>query len=156
MGGIPNERKMRLLVQVQLPADIPVGVQDVARLVVTGDVVGQQARHVAVSEVALEVASEAEYSDPPEEILDALAKLTLYNMQESATEALERGDYVEATARLQNLATRLLDMGHEDLAKQTVSELNQVKQTRQLTDQGRKTIKYETRYLIAPDSGSLE
>ena len=152
LGGMQHERPMSALIQIQLPPNLPVGFIDVARFVVTGDVMADNRKHVVVSELGLEVAEEAEYEDPPESILDALGKLTLYNMQERATQALEQGNVAEATERLQNLATRLLDMGHDDLAKQTMQELHTLQATHVLSDEGRKTIKYQTRHLLAPDT----
>jgi Ca-activated chloride channel homolog len=152
LGGMQHERPLSALIQLQLPPNLPLGFLDVARFVVTGDVMADNRKHVVVSELGLEAANEAEYEDPPESILDALGKLTLYNMQERATQALERGDIAEATEQLQNLATRLLDMGHADLAQQTMQELNTLQATHVLSDEGRKTIKYQTRHLLAPDT----
>lgn len=152
LGGMQYERPLSTLIQLQLPPNLPLGFVDVARFVVSGDVMADNRKHVVVSELGLEVAEEAEYEDPPESILDALGKLTLYNMQERATQALERGDIAEATERLQNLATRLLDMGHQELAQQTMQELSTLQATHVLSDEARKTIKYQTRHLLAPDS----
>jgi len=152
LGGIPSERMMSILFQIQIPPNIPVGFHDIARIVVTGDYIRKELRHVSVVNFELEVAEEIEYEDPPEVILDALGKLTLYNMQERANEAMDRGDVAKATERLQNLATRLLDMGHQDLANETMKELNTIQLTNSLSDEGRKSIKYQTRHLMAPES----
>jgi hypothetical protein len=55
----------------------------------------------------------------------------------------------EATRRLENLATRLLEMGQNNLAQQTLSEAQYIAATRTLSDTGSKTIKYQTRALVA-------
>jgi hypothetical protein len=70
-------------------------------------------------------------------------------LQERAQEALESGDVNEATRRLENLATRLLAMGEEELANQALSEARRVAHTADLSDKGRKALKYQTRYLLA-------
>jgi Ca-activated chloride channel family protein len=152
LGGIQADRTVSVLFQVKIPANIPVGFHNIARIVVTGDVMVERRRHLAARDMGLEVATNAEYEDPPDEILDALGKLTLYHMQERANEALEDGDVAQATERLQNLATRLLDLGEEELAQQTMRELNTLQLTKSLSDEGRKTIKYQTRHLISPDA----
>jgi hypothetical protein len=69
-------------------------------------------------------------------------------MQERAQEALASGDVKEATRRLENLATRLLAMGEEELANQARSEARRVAHTSALSDSGRKTLKYQTRFLL--------
>jgi Ca-activated chloride channel family protein len=109
-----------------------------------------------VNDLSLEVREQEGIDDVPPAILDALSKLTLYRLQERAQEALERGDVVEATRRLENLATRLLAMGEEDLANQTLAEARRVAHTSGFSDKGRKTIKYQTRLLLAgPDMPDL-
>jgi Ca-activated chloride channel family protein len=87
--------------------------------------------------------------EPPVAILDALGKLTLYRMQERAQAALESGDVEEATRRLENLATRLLAMGEDQLANEAMSEARRVAHTSAFSDKGRKTLKYQTRHLLA-------
>ncbi|MFN8380141.1 MAG: VWA domain-containing protein, partial [Anaerolineae bacterium] len=74
--------------------------------------------------------------------------LTLYRMQERAQEALDKGDVRTATRRLENLATRLMEMGELELAAQAQMEAQQVSFTHSLSDVGRKTLKYQTRSLL--------
>jgi Ca-activated chloride channel homolog len=112
-------------------------------------------RHfAAVSDLSLEVGADDGDDEPPAAILNALSKLTLYRLQERANHALDQGNYAEATRRLENLATRLLEMGHEALANETLSEVQRVKVTRGLSDEGKKSIKYQTRYLLASSNSS--
>ena len=125
------------------------GQRQVARLVAEGDILANQQQHfLAVGDVMVEVNRKATGEYPPMAILDALSKLTLYRLQERANDALESGDVVEATRRLENLATRLLEMGEESLAGQTLAEARRVANTRQLSTKGRKTLKYQTRFLL--------
>jgi hypothetical protein len=74
----------------------------------------------------------------------------MYQMQERAREALERGDVTEATRRLENLATRLLAEGESELATQVLAEARRVAHTSGISDKGRMTIKYQTRHLLLP------
>ena len=73
-------------------------------------------------------------------ILDALGKLSLYRMQQKAEAALHSGKVEEATSRLENLATRLLAAGQEDLAQMAMVEARRVYNTNMLSEQGRKTL----------------
>jgi Ca-activated chloride channel family protein len=149
LGSLQATRPIAVLLQFQLPAGMATGFRSVARLMAVGDVLDNTQQHYqTVSDLSLEVAEGKQQEDPPAAIMDALSKLTLYRLQERAQQALERGDVVEATRRLENLATRLLDMGEEELAGQVRLEASRVAYTSALSDKGKKTIKYQTRFLL--------
>ncbi len=153
LGGLQINRPVSVLLQFQMPSNMSEGFRTVARLATTGDILqNSNQAFCAISDIALEVKSNVDIEEPPSVILDALSKLTLYRLQERAQEALEEGNIVEATRRLENLATRLLEMGEEDLAQQTMSEAQRVAYTSALSDKGKKTLKYQTRALIMPDT----
>lgn len=151
LGSLQMNRPISVLMQLQMPGNMPVGFRSVTRLVARGDILdNQQQAFNAISDLSLEVTDQdVSMQDPPVAIMDALSKLTLYRLQERANDALDDGNIVEATRRLENLATRLLEMGHEELANQTLQEARRVAHTRGLSDGGRKTIKYQTRFLLA-------
>lgn len=149
LGSLQGTRPISVLLQFQMPAAMTTGFRSIARLVSIGDVLENQPQHYqTLSDISLEITDNPLPEDPPSVILDALSKLTLYRLQERAQEALERGDVIEATRRLENLATRLLDMGENELAGQVRQEASRVAHTTALSDKGRKTIKYQTRYLL--------
>jgi Ca-activated chloride channel family protein len=97
----------------------------------------------------LEITERVVQEDPPASILDALGKLTLYRMQERAQIALASGDVKEATKRLEHLATRLLALGESELANQAKAEARHIAHTSNLSDKGKKHLKYQTRFLLA-------
>lgn len=149
LGSIQAKRPISVLFQLQMPGEMKDGFRSVARLVASGDVLENEVQHsVVISDISLEITNEATQDNPPSAILDALSKLTLYRLQERANEALEKGDVVEATRRLENLATRLLERGESDLANQALAEARRVAHTSGLSDKGRKTLKYQTRHLL--------
>lgn len=151
LGSLQSNRIISVLLQFQMPGNMAVGFRSLARLVAVGDILdNQHQRYQGISDVSLEITDNPPLEDPPIAILDALGKLTLYRMQERASEALESGDVEEATRRLENLATRLLAIGEEDLANQTMAEARRVAHTQNLSDKGRKTMKYGTRHLLSP------
>lgn len=84
----------------------------------------------------------------PSHILSALAKITIFQMQEGALTALENGDVAGATHRLETMATRLLDMGEHQLARAALLEAGRLARNGNLSPAGRKAIKYGTRGLI--------
>jgi Ca-activated chloride channel homolog len=84
----------------------------------------------------------------PSHILNALAKITIFQMQEGALQALEKGDVAGATHRLETMATRLLDMGEHQLARAALLEAGRLARSGNLSPAGRKAIKYGTRSLI--------
>jgi Ca-activated chloride channel family protein len=84
----------------------------------------------------------------PSHILSALAKVTIFQMQEGALKALEEGDVAGATHRLETMATRLLDMGEHQLARAALLEAGRLARSGNLSPAGRKAIKYGTRSLI--------
>ncbi len=87
---------------------------------------------------------------PPQKIVKALSRLTLYRMQEQARQDLANGDIEQATRRLQNLATHLLAQGERDLARTVLAEADRVQHGQALSEQGEKRIKYGTRALLLP------
>lgn len=87
----------------------------------------------------------------PPAILSALAKITIFQMQETAWKSLDKGDVVDATRRLETMATRLLDLGEHQLARAALLEAGRLARSGHLSPGGRKAIKYGTRSLsLAP------
>jgi Ca-activated chloride channel homolog len=87
---------------------------------------------------------------PPREILDALSLLTLYRMQEHARLEVSAGEYNQASAHLQRLATHLLVKGKKQLAQTALVEAEHILVHRSFSKEGDKKIKYGTRALLLP------
>lgn len=86
-------------------------------------------------------------SPVPPGLLNALAKVTIFQMQENAWQSLEKGDVAAATQRLETMATRLLDLGEHQLARAALLEAGRLARSGHLSPGGQKTIKYGTRSL---------
>ena len=84
----------------------------------------------------------------PPVIVNALSSLSLYRLQEKAREDFEEGNYNKATRRLQNLATHLVSKGNRDLAKTIMQEVENIQSNNQISELGKKKIKYGTRSLL--------
>ena len=83
----------------------------------------------------------------PQRVVSALNNLTMWQMQQKAMVAIDKGEVANATRRLETLATRLLDMGESELARATLLEAGQLRNTGMLSPEGQKRLKYGTRNL---------
>ncbi|NDJ76564.1 MAG: VWA domain-containing protein [Chloroflexi bacterium] len=150
LGSLEFGRPVSALIQLQMPPSSKTGFRTVARLDVTGDVLmAEREGYKVLSDISVEIARNPAPEEPPLAILDALGKLTLYRMQQKAEQSVAQGNIVEATRRLENLATRLLAVGQEDLAQRAAMEARRVSKTNMLSEEGRKTLKFGTRMLLA-------
>ena len=150
IGALEINRPLAVLIQLQMPPSSKAGFRTFVRLDITGDVLAaDRQRYKVLSDISIEIAENPVPEEPPLAILDALGKLTLYRMQQKAEDSVKRGDVVEATRRLENLATRLLAVGREDLAQMAMVEARRVSKTSALSEEGRKALKFGTRMLLA-------
>ena len=83
-------------------------------------------------------------------MVQALANLNLYRMQETAQKEADQGKYNEASRRLQYLATHLLSHGERSIAKTVLLEADNLQKEEGLSEEGRKNMKYGTRALLLP------
>jgi Ca-activated chloride channel family protein len=116
----------------------------------TGDLPARQMTAVSLRQdvsFTFEPQANANVAAPPS-VLSALAKITIFQMQEGAWQALEKGDVANATHRLETMATRLLDMGEHQLARAALLEAGRLARSGNLSSAGRKAIKYGTRSLL--------
>jgi Ca-activated chloride channel family protein len=146
-----------IIFQLQLPPMQQTGFRSLMRVEVSGDIMRDgKTDYKAVTDTSIEVTypNDVPAEDPPLVILDALGKLTLYRMQERAADAVNRGNVQEATQRLENLATRLLNAGQTDLANAAMAEARRVAQTNMLSEEGHLNLKYGTRLLIGASAGT--
>ncbi len=86
----------------------------------------------------------------PTKLLNRLARLSVFNLQERAWKALGVGDVHQATTCLEYAATRLFDMGSRDLGQAAMLEVNRLMHGGDPTKEGRKKLRYGTRSLTSP------
>jgi len=150
LGALEYKRPVKLLIQLQIAAALEPKFRSLVRFDVNGDVLyAKRSGYKVISDLSVEASETPVVENPPRAILDALGKLTLHRMQQKAEDALVAGRFDEATRRLENLATRLLEHGQADLAQTVLLEAQRVKQTQSLSQEGRKTIKFGTRALLS-------
>jgi Ca-activated chloride channel family protein len=159
LGAIDGVAPTHLLLQFYTTTAEVSASDDVhfVRLCVSGDVLGSQ-QHITTAFANLHIrlggpGVEVPDGPPPTELIEALSKLTLVRLQERARQALEAGDIAEATRRLELLATRLFESGHEELGQSAMREARRVAHTHQFSAEGTKHLKYGTRSLLLPSGG---
>jgi Ca-activated chloride channel homolog len=149
-----------VLFQLQLTNLTKEDFRSIMRIDVTGDILREQRLgYKVIADATTEVSTNAPNEEPPGTVVDALGKLTLYRMQQKATEAARRGNVQEATNRLRNLATRLLASGQSELAQEALEESQRIAETVQLPSKNgmpkpssasQKSLKFGTRRLMLP------
>ncbi|HET7376699.1 MAG TPA: VWA domain-containing protein, partial [Anaerolineae bacterium] len=130
----------------------PSGVHRIAQIELTADVPAQNRSGERLQrDLTFTFSTETDpNSAVSANILSALAKITIYRMQEGAWQALEKGDVANAAHRLETMATRLLDLGEPQLARAALLEAGRLSRSGNTTPIGRKAIKYGTRSLFTP------
>lgn len=91
-----------------------------------------------------------EVEPPPQVLVKAMSRLSLYRLQEQAHKDMENGDVDKAAKRLNNLATQLLHSGEAGLANTVMLELGVLERGDILDEESKKQIKYGTRALVFP------
>ncbi len=150
LGGVPREgNPLRVILEFLIPP-MPENAENF--IVLTGAInayipsAGEKAQ--IPWSVGLQIGKEA--VPVPPEIADALTKITMYRMQERAKKEIAAGNIDKATRRLENLATRLLQVGEPRLAAVVQEEAHRLKRSNSLSPEGEKEIKFGTRALILP------
>ena len=121
------------LAELGFDGDVPSlpGTQSVAKILIEVDVMADKAPTPKV----------------PPKIVTALGKLAIYRMHEKAMEDINQGNLTAATKRLEAMATRLLNLGETELAREAFLEAGRLSRTGQLSSEGKKKIRYGTRSL---------
>jgi Ca-activated chloride channel homolog len=107
---------------------------------------GKKAR--VFPEFSLPVIDGKSEDKPPIEIIRALSNLNFYIMQGRTREDVQIGKYVNATRRLNYLATRLISAGELQLAERVLTESDSIQRTHHFTLTGEKDLKYGTKKLL--------
>jgi hypothetical protein len=149
MGSLQSDAPISGMLELVVPSHAA-GEHRLAQAELTGDIPARQVSGVSLRQdlnFVFETQANANTPAPPN-VLSALAKITIFQMQEGAWQALEKGDVVNATHRLETMATRLLDMGEHQLARAALLEAGRLARSGNLSASGRKAIKYGTRSLL--------
>jgi Ca-activated chloride channel family protein len=151
LGNLPKNSSIRILLELVVHPAPGLSQLPVAQLKISGELVGRglEPQEVPLS-IELPLTDEPELDPPPKEIASALNLLSLYKQQEKARHEAELGELAKAARRLENLATQLLAAGERELAKTALNEAVTISQSKKISEEGEKTLKYGTRALLLP------
>jgi len=158
LGTIDGLTATAILLQFQVDASqAETGEFYLGRVSVGGDMLGTQPGIVhIVQDLKVEITDYMVEEEPPPDLVEALGSLMLYRLQDRAREALDEGNFVEATRKLEALATRLFENGEDHLAKAALNEAQRVARTQSLSEEGAKQLKYGTRSLMPPQGDEYD
>jgi Ca-activated chloride channel family protein len=80
-------------------------------------------------------------------VLNIVEKVTAHKLQTRALDEAALGNIVGATQKLRAAATRLLEMGEQDLAQAALQEADNLESQGQMSAGGTRKLRYETRKL---------
>jgi hypothetical protein len=153
LGNMPRQGAMSILFEFVVK-DIPIDLNQLA--LAKGFLNFEIPRHTRktrfVNRVTFDrlVTSDPIKSMPPTGILNAITLLSLYHMQERATEQMSKGDSTSAARYMENMATSLLLKGEHVLAQSVLNEVTNIRNNQSFSEAGEKRIKYGTRSLLLP------
>ncbi|MBN1488268.1 MAG: VWA domain-containing protein [Anaerolineae bacterium] len=98
-------------------------------------------------DIEVDVVPEPEEQEIPQRLINLLARLSIFQLQERAWDEFEIGHTKQATSLLEAAATQLFDMGYQELAGAAMLEANRLSQGEIPSAEGRKKLRYGTRTL---------
>ncbi|MBN1483448.1 MAG: VWA domain-containing protein [Chloroflexia bacterium] len=148
LGDLDKAAGQTLLVELLLP-ERPAGTYRVAQAEVSYDVPAQQIVAEKVrQDIMLTYTDDTgltQQYDP--RVMNLAEKVTAFKLQTRALSDIEAGDVAGATQKLRAAATRLLEMGDQELAQAMLQEAQNLEQQGQMSQAGELHISYETRKL---------
>lgn len=148
LGELNEETGQSLLVELTLPSR-PSGRFRIAQAELSYDILsegkfGEKVR----SDVIIQFSDDPEFTKKVvPDIMNIVEKVTAFNLQTRALNDAAQGNITGATQKLRAAATRLLNMGEEDLAESALAEAENLEKEGEMTSGGTKKLRYETRKL---------
>jgi Ca-activated chloride channel homolog len=106
--------------------------------------VGQKVRSDILLDLTADPALARQYDA---EVMNIVEKVTAFKLQTRALEEAKSGNVAGASQKLRAAATRLLELGEDDLARSALQEAENLEKTGQMSARGTKKLRYETRKL---------
>jgi len=148
LGEMERGQPRSLLVEM-LISPRPAGRYRIAQVEANYDVpglklVGEKTR----SDILLDFTADAALAKQHDaEVMNIVEKVTAFKLQTRALEDAKMGDIAGASQKLRAAATRLLDLGEQDLAEAALAEAKNLEKSGQMSAYGTKKLRYETRKL---------
>jgi Ca-activated chloride channel homolog len=148
LGELEKGHSRSLLVEL-LVSPRPAGRYRVAQAEIVYDVPALQIQREKVrADILLEFTADAAQARLYDaEIMNIVEKVTAFKLQTRALEEAKLGNIAGASQQLRAAATRLLEMGEEELGRSALEEAENLEKTGQMSSLGTKKLRYETRKL---------
>ena len=148
LGELEKGQPRSLLVEL-LITPRPAGSYRVAQAEVSYDVPGLKLINEKVkADILLDfTADTAKTKQYEPEVMNIVEKVTAFKLQTRALEEAKLGNVAGASQKLRAAATRLLEMGEEELAQSALEEAENLEKSGQMSARGTKKLRYETRKL---------
>jgi len=148
LGELEKGQSRSLLVEL-LVGSRPAGTYRLAQAEISYDVpglglVGEKVKADILLDFTADAVAAKEY-DP--DVMNIVEKVTAFKLQTRALEEAKMGNIPGASQKLRAAATRLLEIGEEELAQSALEEAENLEQSGQMTAHGTKKLRYETRKL---------
>jgi Ca-activated chloride channel family protein len=152
LGGMPNDNGIRLLLEFVVG---PIAGRNqrlnLANCSLTMDIPAINKTNYKVAfKLQRPISQVFQPEGPPNAIIQSVSQMALYRMQERINQEVIEGNMLDANEHMQHLATQLLARGKRDLANTVLKEAERIQHAQQLSEQGKKLIKYGTRALMLP------
>ena len=148
LGDMDREQGQSVLVEMLIPPRQP-GTYRIAQAEVSYDVaatglVGEKAKTDVILGFTADP-SQAMQINPY--VMNIVEKVTAHKLQTRALDEAAVGNIAGATQKLRAAATRLLDLGEDELAQTALDEAERLERGEGLSARGTKKLRYETRKL---------
>jgi Ca-activated chloride channel family protein len=149
LGHLEIRSPLKFIMEIMVPPQ-PIETRLTLPIHITADFTNPPGQRTYKEQVKLTVLKDAPKVEPSPEIVQAVRNLNFYRMNEQVWKDVDAGQLQQATQRMRHLTTRLLEVGETALAQQATIELERLQNVGELSDEGRKRLKYGTRALIEP------
>jgi Ca-activated chloride channel family protein len=148
LGELEKGQPRSLLVEL-LVNPRPAGRYRIAQTEVSYDIPGlklsgEKVKADILLDFTRDVALAKEYDA---EVMNIVEKVTAFKLQTRALEEAKMGNVAGASQALRAAATRLLEIGEEDLAESALEEADNLEKSGQMSSYGTKKLRYQTRKL---------
>ena len=148
LGELEKSQPRSLLVEL-LVGPRPAGRYRIAQAEVSYDVpglklVGEKVKTDILIDFTVDAALARQYDA---EVMNIAEKVTAFKLQTRALEEAKMGNVAGASQKLRAAATRLLDLGEDELAQSALEEAENLEKSGQMSSHGTKKLRYETRKL---------
>ena len=148
LGELEKGQPRSLLVEL-LISPRPAGSYRIAQAEIAYDVPGLHLVNEKVkADIMLDLSADAVQAKRYDaEVMNIVEKVTAFKLQTRALEEAKMGNVAGASQKLRAAATRLLEMGEDELAQSALEEAENLEKSGQMSARGTKKLRYETRKL---------